>query len=352
MSAVPNNLPKRTRTLVKDFLFQEKYALTDTQTDIISYIFNALTWAMKINGYMIITTSKFMQDLPQIGQKTLEASLKELREKGLIESNLVIVPNWGYKKMRGIIITPLGMEYNSSLYTPSHQEIIKSYEQRIKELEEKLRESIQREFNLERKEEESKIEEKPKIEDKQEIIETKKEIKIEEKIVKKELPTEPKPPKNEILIDFVRRVRNEFIITSNPICNMVDGWNKETIFYINSYGKLSIITPNKDYMQMQNPIDINKFWNWLYSNQDRIGDIIDFSKPPTIDELNSRYKGINIETQNRIFKIREIAQAKDGEILIRILGENGELLILCNHSKKTHTIEECEKVIEKLRVSG
>jgi hypothetical protein len=132
---------------------------------------------------------------------------------------------------------------------------------------------------------------------------------------------------------------------------MVDGWYKETIFYINSYGKLSIITPNKDYMQMQNPIDINKFWNWLYSNQDRIGDIIDFSKPPTIDELNSRYKGINIETQNRIFKIREIAQAKDGEILIRILGEKGELLILCNHTKKTHTIEECEKVIEKLRVS-
>ena len=35
MSVTPKNLPKRTKVLAKDLLFQEKNFLTDTQTDII-----------------------------------------------------------------------------------------------------------------------------------------------------------------------------------------------------------------------------------------------------------------------------------------------------------------------------
>ena len=75
MSVTPKNLPKRTRILVKDLLFQEKYQLTDTQVDIMSYIFNAFTWAMKIEGFMVLTSKKIIGDLPHIGEKTLSATL-------------------------------------------------------------------------------------------------------------------------------------------------------------------------------------------------------------------------------------------------------------------------------------
>ena len=78
MSVTPQNLPKRTRILVKDLLFQEKYQLTDTQVDIMSYIFNAFTWSMKVDGYMVLTSKKILGDLPQIGEKTLDATLREL----------------------------------------------------------------------------------------------------------------------------------------------------------------------------------------------------------------------------------------------------------------------------------
>ena len=50
MSKAPQNLPKRTRVLVKDILFQEKYRLTHTQMDIMSYIINALVVAFRWNG--------------------------------------------------------------------------------------------------------------------------------------------------------------------------------------------------------------------------------------------------------------------------------------------------------------
>lgn len=43
MSQAPQNLPTRTRILVKDILFQEKYRLTHTQIDVMAYIINAFT---------------------------------------------------------------------------------------------------------------------------------------------------------------------------------------------------------------------------------------------------------------------------------------------------------------------
>jgi DNA-binding PadR family transcriptional regulator len=145
MSVIPKNLPKRVRVLVKDLLFQEKHQLTDTQVDIMSYIFNAFVWAMKVEGYIILTSKKITDDMPQIGQKTLEASLKELENKGLIEKNVVIVPPWNNSRARGIKITSNGMEYNSSLYAPSHQAIINAYQERIDELEKKALVSLESE---------------------------------------------------------------------------------------------------------------------------------------------------------------------------------------------------------------
>ena len=51
----------------------------------------------------------------------------------------------------------------------------------------------------------------------------------------------------------------EFLLTSAPICNMVKGWQKETEFYINSYNKLTILSPTGQAIQLKDPIAINDF---------------------------------------------------------------------------------------------
>ncbi len=46
-------MPQRTRVLIKDLLFQEKYKLTNTQIDIMSYIFNSQTWAVNLPTLLV-----------------------------------------------------------------------------------------------------------------------------------------------------------------------------------------------------------------------------------------------------------------------------------------------------------
>jgi len=59
MSVTPEKLPQRTRILIKDVLFQEKYRLSHTQLDIMAYIVNALTWATKVGSFLAIRNTKF-----------------------------------------------------------------------------------------------------------------------------------------------------------------------------------------------------------------------------------------------------------------------------------------------------
>jgi len=113
MSLTPQNLPKRTRILIKDVLFQEKYRLSHTQLDVMAYIVNALTWATKIGAFFPISNKKFQQDLPQVSEKTLEESLRVLKAMELIEVQMITIPKWNNARVRGISILPKGLEYNS-----------------------------------------------------------------------------------------------------------------------------------------------------------------------------------------------------------------------------------------------
>jgi len=324
MSTTPKNLPKRTRILVKDLLFQEKHHLTDTQIDIMSYIFNAFTWAMKIDGYMVLTNKKITDDMPQIGQKTLEASLKELENKGLIDKNIVKVPNWNNARVRGIKISSEGMEYNGSLYSPSHLAITNAFQERIKELEELLK----------RKE--------PQIESETEVLAPKDET-IEEK-------EENKTIDSEIKEDFIKSIRNRFILTSEPICNMVDGWQPESTFYINSYGQLSSTSPTKECEQIKSPMAVNKFWTWLFQNQNRVGTIVDLKKMrEKIIKLNQKYRDKKIKINNTTLWISEIVPMNQG-FSLKVRYEHGEVAVISNKENKpvVYGYNALEKFICKL----
>ena len=79
-------------------------------------------------------------------------------------------------------------------------------------------------------------------------------------------PSVPSMPIENEVETFTLEVTKRFGKSSQLICNFVPNWMKETTFYINSYNKLSIITPNGEYKQLIDPIQVNRFWQWLFKN--------------------------------------------------------------------------------------
>jgi len=101
--------PQHTQTLIKDLDFQAKYRLSHTQTDLMAYLINVPYWAIKVDGYFVIATSKIISDLPSMGKKTIEASFKVLKDLGLIRTKMVKVTKFkNIPTLRAIYITEKG----------------------------------------------------------------------------------------------------------------------------------------------------------------------------------------------------------------------------------------------------
>jgi len=326
MSITPQNLPKRTRVLIKDMLFQEKYNLTHTQMDVISYIINALTWATKVGAFFPLTNKKFREDLPQISEKTLEESLRVLKAMELIEVQMITVPKWNNARVRGIVVLPKGLEYNSSYYHAKEIEIIQNLKEQMYTQQQEIMEL-------------------------KEKLECRKETEKENKIVEESIEKEDNEKYADFgFIEFVTTVSKEFGLTSEPICNGVKGWKKETVFYINSYNKLTISSPSGEVVQLKNPIEINDFWKYLYNNQDKIGKVTDFTKEPTVDELNERYGGMDIVINEKKFKVHKIKKVENGVQISLNSHDNNKISVISKDGKPTvFGLEECEKVLLGIR---
>jgi hypothetical protein len=326
MSKTPENLPKRTRVLVKDILFQEKYRLTHTQVDIMAYIINALTWSTKVGAFFPITNKKFHEDLPQISEKTLEESLRALKSMELIEVQMITVPKWNNAYVRGISILPKGLEYNASFYQAKEKEIIDNLKEQMFTQKQEILELREKLANIE-------------------VVET--ETKIVEEAIEKDDGI------NYDDLDFkelIKTVTKEFGATSEPICNGVKGWQKETEFYINSYNKLTISSPTGQVVQLKNPIEIGDFWKYLDENRHQIGKIIDFSKDLDVNELNERYGGMDIVLKDIRFKVHKIEEVEDGVQVSMKNSENGNVAMLSKDGEAiVFGVQECEKVLLGLR---
>ena len=326
MSKTPENLPKRTRVLVKDILFQEKYRLTHTQVDIMAYIINALTWAIKVGAFFPVTTKKFHQDLPQISEKTLEESLRALKAMELIEVQMITVPAWGNSYVRGISVLPKGLEYNASFYKADEQVIIENLKEQM-------------------------------FAQNQEIMELRKQLEVIEVVESEAKIVEEAIEKDDGInyddLDFkelIQTVTKEFGATSEPICNAVNGWQKETKFYINSYNKLTISSPSGQIVQLKNPIEINDFWKHLGKNRHQIGKVIDFTKKLDVDELNKRYGDMDIVLKETKFKVYKIKEVKDGVQVSIKNSENRNIAMLSKEGEPiVFELEACQKVLLGLR---
>ena len=129
-------------------------------------------------------------------------------------------------------------------------------------------------------------------------------------------------------------------------------YQKKTTFYINSYGKLSTIAPNGESKQISNPQMVYEFWQWLYLNQARVGDKIDFTKTPTFEQLEARFINRSIKIGEERLQISSFV--KEGEqVKIKVKSKEGKERFLLNVETKEEMVFEmgyCQKVLLELLI--
>jgi len=209
---------------------------------------------------------------------------------------MVKVPQWqGNIKHRGVKLTSKGREYNGILMLPTQDKKVRELEKENKRLQEIIK-------NIDVSKSETSTpnnQEKPKP-----IVST-------------------MPTKQAIEI-FIDDVTKRFGRSSQPICNVVPKWDKKTTFYINSYNRLSVITPQKEHKQLKDPILIESFWQWLYTHSSRIGDQIDFNKTPTIKELEKRFLNQTIVIGEKRERVCEFVKVEGG-VTIKVENQEGKV---------------------------
>jgi len=322
-----SKVQQHTQILIKDLDFQAKYHLSHTQTDLMAYMVNVTHWATSIDGYYVIATAKVLSDLPHLGEKTFEASLQVLKALGLVQCKIVEVKNWkGKPKLRGLRLTKKGQEYNAKFFLPTNEKKLEKENKTLKDENQKLKETIEL-LTI------AKEEEKPQ----------------------KEEPTLPKPSfeiEKDELDEFIQKITQYFGRNSKPICNFVPQFNKNTTFYINSYNRLSVLTPQNEFKQLSNPKSINEFWEWLFLNPQRIGDKIDFSKVPTVKNLKDRFVDRIIKIKGVKSTIIDFVEAQNG-VKMKIKTKSGaELFILDADTQKDKIfgLVDCQKIVLKILV--
>ena len=331
------HLPKQTRILIKDLLFQSRYKLSHTQMDLMAYLVNVPFWATQVEAdYYVITSKKILSDLPHLHEKTLEATLKALKEGGFIESKLVDMPTWGNRhKVRAIKLTHKAKTYNDKLILPSQDAEVIRLKKALKASEEENKRLEKLLANVEV----SNVENTSNISETMALASSKNDA------------NKPQYTPNKDLVDFIEKTSRDFAKTGQNICNFVPSWAKESIFNINSYGKLSIKIDQNTEKQIKEASQINTFWLWLFENQHRVGDCIDFNKKLDFKGLKQRYIGTKLKIAKEIFRLSNLLSTKDG-IAIEV-GRGDKRMKLRNpQSKQTnyYTVEDCESLILGLKV--
>ena len=155
-------------------------------------------------------------------------------------------------------------------------------------------------------------------------------------------------PKKEAIDLFKEKVTKVFSRNQKFLCNAVEGWSKETIFYINSYNRLSILTHEKKQKQLKDPLQIHNFWEWLFNHSERIGNLIDFNKEPTLQELKVYYLHKNVIVNNKKFKIRDIV-SNGNLVKLQIEDIRGNICLLLDgkNNKKFFSLKRCQEIILK-----
>jgi hypothetical protein len=301
--------------LVKDFTFKEKFNLTHTQTDIMSYLVNLSSWAYtEGSGYYLAVTNKIMMDL-DLQTKTVEASILKLKKLKLISVKCMLVKEWSTQvKHRYVAITSKGKTYQSVLYPSKDEKKLNDLEEENRLLKEKIKA-------------------------------------LEEGKVPKE-PKEPKKVKVKPKSEFENITQLRVFVTKKYaknqefICNHVKGYLPETAFYINNYNKLALITPDKNCIQIDNLEDSNNFWKFLFENQKSIGKI--HKKRAKVD-ISPLLKFIGEDftlNDGAICTVKEIIPSKEGVEIYLMQANKGLLRLVPRRINQLYSVKEAMEIFE------
>ena len=387
MSITQNNLPECTRTTVLDHLFMLKYQLSYSETIMMSYIVLLSSWATQVEeNYYLLLTSKIEKDLP-LGSKTIEAIFTRLKKLGLIETKRVHIKKWSETQTyRAVCVTELAQEYNLSYHKPEEYKYINLMKEQLEDAEaqneymQNERRGIKAE-NIEIKEENAMLtlqlqgrdlflesNEKTtqkaqdiinknedlnnKIETLEKELQEAKEIikaKEEEELSKKSKTIEIEAPLSveKDLSKFRKKITKEYSASADILCNGVPNWNHNVNFYINSYSKITIKLLSGQFQQLTNIDEISNFWQWLFENQERVGNVIEKPIDPKVLELMS-YEGKTFNEGGKSYLITKIEAVEGG---VTILIQNKKSLkkgyISHDNAQQTFKIEHAIGALKK-----
>jgi len=360
MSAVPTStLPRCTRTIVLDVLFMRKYALSYTQISVLYYLLMLKNWVkFKENNFYVILSKKIETDL-QMHPKTVEASITKLKKLHLIETKRVKVESWNrHRTYRAIAITTLGREYNLSHYKEKdfQQAIELERENEAYRVQNDAVESKNRELESQNRD----LELKNKSLNLQSLLAIKP-LESEASAPKKREEKKPTTKKGEAkavvseksqdvekdMDIFRKKIIKKFAQSGKTICNGVanqERWAVDTKFYINSYSRLSIYTPNGAFKQIANPQQVANFWAWLFEHQHRVGRLIESEKVANIGGL-LKFIGQSISVNNKTYILQSL-KAVLGGVKVYLLYEGKVIELKNSHESTVIDIEKCKKWLE------
>ena len=376
MSVVPTkHLPKCTRTIVLDTLFQEKYDLTYTQTCVMYYLVLLRTWVTyKEDNYYVILSSKIIKDL-RLHPKTVEASLTKLKKLDLIKTKHCVVKDWeDSKKFRGIAITELGKEYSLSHYKEDeHQHTLElEKENEVYRVEndavhaqnmelERIQKALEfenRVLNIQLEADEKLNQDSMKVlEENRELQEKTLILEIEVKKLKERLELvenlskEEEKQREKDIEDFRDKIIRKHAKSGKPICNgvkNVDNWSIDTNFYINGYSRLVTYLPNEKPKLIDEPKQVDNFWRWLFNHQHRVDNLINQEKPADISTLLP-YIGALLIFNNKPYYIKSF-KAVIGGVKIAISSDDvdGGVFTMGNgYGSSVIDVVRCKKWLEK-----
>ena len=332
-----------------------KYQLTHAQMLVMYYLLMLKNWVKFVDEEHYVILSKKIEDDLGLHQKTVEASITQLKKLNLIHTKRSIVKEWNNKRTyRAIAISSLGKEYNLSYYKEDEyqhavelekeNEIYRVENDQVHsdnmELESKnsTLELQNRMLNLQIEGGEVVLQSSIEIlEEMQEIKEQNRELKLENKALKERVEMQEKPENSsskqieEDIDTFRKNTIKEYAQSGKPLCNAVktsDKWLIDTSFYINSYSRLSIYLPNGDVKQIAEPKRIENFWTWLFYHQHRVGKLLKTKQKANISTLMP-LKGSVISMNQTSFKIYDL-EAVIGGVKVTLLNTKGELMLMGN----------------------
>lgn len=178
-------------------------------------------------------------------------------------------------------------------------------------------------------------------------------VKIGRKVQEVKFIVKRKPMKLEnIVYENIEKMNfkqfKEYIIshfTGQSLCNCIPGYKKDVVIGLNVAGFLK----NEKFGDDLTPDAAKKFWQWLFENKHRVGEIIEIDLiEKRIDniigkKLITKQKSVFGHEEDIEFAVKEIIKVEDDKYILKLIDPHGAIA----NTNKPNTLEEIEKLLNK-----